>query len=266
VQPCRVSVVESLEGLDEYIAQWDLLALEAPQQLPMLSPAWVIPFLENCPGAEANWKCLFATSPEGQLLGVLPLVIYPHRWLRSLISILRTPHDYHTRSGDALYREGYEEYVFTAFWERLTELYGIRFWLEMRGVRGNSPTLLLPGKSNGRWVTIRKDDSPAGVIPIQGNMVEYSKLLTTKFKSNIRWAGKKLAQLPGFKMEVVQGQSATIDRLHQFLNLENSGWKKDNGTSINGNPKLVSFYTGLARSLASQGVWSFIFSTWKGKS
>ena len=265
MQYCRISVVESLEGLNEYVDQWDRLALGAPQQLPLLSSAWVISFLENCLGAEAKWKCLFATMADGQLAGVLPLVIYPHRWLGSSISILRTPWDYHTRSGDALYLEGHEEYVFTAFWETLTELFGIRFWLEMRGVRGNSPTLLLPRKKNGYWVTIQKNDSPAGVIPIKGNIEEYNKLLTTKFRSNIRWAGKKLAQMSGFNVEVLNGRSATLDRLQQFFNIENSGWKGDNGTSINRNPKLISFYTRLAQSFSKRGWLEFHFLNVEGK-
>ena len=43
----QVITVTSLDALVPYAEQWDQLALQAPQRLPMLSSAWVMAYLEH---------------------------------------------------------------------------------------------------------------------------------------------------------------------------------------------------------------------------
>ncbi len=69
----RVHNARTVEELAPHANAWDALALAAPEQLPMLSHAWVASFLEHQLQAGQAWRCLFAYAGD-DLIGVLPVV------------------------------------------------------------------------------------------------------------------------------------------------------------------------------------------------
>lgn len=264
-QQIRVFTVASLEALGPYVEQWDQLALQAPQRLPMLSASWVMTYLEHCLHPHESWKCYLATTPDGRLVGILPLVIMPHPLWGSFFPTLHTPWDWHTRSGDFLANPGLETQIFEAFLVALREEFGSCFTLEMKGLRDNSPTLTVLSQGIAGWVSWTKPEPPGGFIPVDGSFEQFLSKLSPKFKSNLRWAGKKLAQMPGFAMTFSSVSFANFRSLEKFLELEASGWKGKGGTAIACSSGLKAFYRQLARRLADRGWLELHFLESKSK-
>jgi len=100
----KVEGITSLSELETKAEDWNALALAAPCRFPMSSHTWVCTFLEYCLKIEESWICLFAYDST-KLVGVLPLVIGPHR--RTLGGVpLQVPFDSHTFSVDILAAPG----------------------------------------------------------------------------------------------------------------------------------------------------------------
>ena len=248
----QVITVTSLDALVPYAEQWDQLALQAPQRLPMLSSAWVMAYLEHCLNPDEKWKCYLATTLDSQLIGVLPIVIKPHSIWHSFFLTLHTPWDWHTRSGDLLAESGMERLILQAFLDTLRKDFGHRFILEMKGVRGNSPTLMALSHTIPGWVPLIRQEAPGGFIPVTGTLEQFQKKLSTKFKSNLRYSFKKLVQMPGFAITFLTQSGIDSLSLSRFFELEASGWKGKIGTAIEYSSNLKSFYYTLAKELAKR--------------
>ena len=70
----RIEIVRTIGNLESKSVAWNELALKAPQQLPMLSHAWVASYFEHRLAARESWFCIFAYDDDN-LVGVLPVVI-----------------------------------------------------------------------------------------------------------------------------------------------------------------------------------------------
>lgn len=249
----QVVVLASLEALEPYAEQWDQLALQAPQQLPMLSAAWVMAYLEHCLGPQESWRCYLATEPDGRLVGVLPIIKTPHPLWHSFLPILHTPWDWHTRSGDLLANSGMEREIFKAFLKVLREEFGSCFILEMKGIRDNSPTLKVLDQHITGWEHFLKREPPGAFIKIDGSFEKFQEKFSSDFKSTLRRKSRRIAELPGFALDFLTGPSADLDNLKKFLELEASGWKGEEGTAIIHSSSLKAFYIELGKKLAERG-------------
>lgn len=249
----RVFVVTSLDALEPYAEQWDQLALQAPQQLPMLSAAWVMAYLEHCLGSQESWRCYLAIEPNGQLVGILPIIKTPHPFWHSFLPILHTPWDWHTRSGDLLANSGMEQEIFKAFLKVLCEEFGSCFILEMKGIRDNSPTLKVLDQHITGWEHFLKREPPGAFIKIDGSFEKFQEKFSSDFKSTLRRKSRRIAELPGFTLDFFSGPSADLDNLKKFLELEASGWKGKEGTAIIHSSSLKAFYIELGKRLAERG-------------
>lgn len=248
----QVFVVTSLDALEPYAEQWDQIALQAPQQLPMLSAAWVMAYLEHCLGSQESWKCYLAIEPHGRLVGVLPIIKTPHPLWRSFLPILHTPWDWHTRSGDLLANPGMEREVFQAFLKALREEFGSCFILEMRGVRDGSPTVALLSGDIPGWLSWIKQEPPGGFISVDGSFESFQEKFTDKVNRNLHRQGKRLTEMPGYTLTFFRGPWTNFSNLEKFFELEASGWKGKNGTAIACSLALKNFYRQLAHNLANR--------------
>lgn len=109
----RVEIVRDIGSLESAAGAWNRLALAAPQRLSMLSHAWAVAHLAHRLAPRETWRCALAYDADA-LVGVLCVVVTPHRLFRRWCPRLRAPHDSHTRSGDALLAEGREAETFQA--------------------------------------------------------------------------------------------------------------------------------------------------------
>jgi CelD/BcsL family acetyltransferase involved in cellulose biosynthesis len=249
---CTVVVVRDIGALAACADAWDRLAIGAVQRLPMLSHAWVTSYLEHSLRPGESWCCALAYE-AGSLVGVLPLVIAPHPLLGQLFPLLRTPHDGHTPCGDAVLSASDPERILFLLLEAVKNAIPSYAVIEIKGIREGSLTLTalqqgLPGYATHIQATFLGD-----FIEVTGTWMDYLGNLGKNLRSNLRSARRQFERQGRIELRVLTGADARQDFLADFLALEDSGWKGQQGTSILKASEKVRFYEKLVSRLASRG-------------
>ncbi len=251
MMPPRVEWITGEAALEPHLAAWDRLALQAPQQLPMLSGSWVLAQFGTMLGRDESWECCLAFDGK-ELLGVLPLIRRHKNLAGRKISLLRTPFDLHTRSGDAVVRNGYEAPVLGALLQAVAARRPSFFACGWRRIAAESPML-----SVADWQTFHNLRQPAGygsILSLRGSLGDYRNSLGSKFRGSLNNARNKLQKLANPVFSHVAGAAAgEANLLADFLHLEAGGWKGKQGSAIRLDPVLVHFYGELVRRLATNG-------------
>jgi len=257
MSPVRVHEVHSVEELAGHRAAWDALALAGPEQLPMLSYAWVATFLEHRLAPGQAWRCLFAYVGD-ELVGVLPVVRVRDR---APGSRWQAPLDAHTRTGHALVAAGACPAALSAMLRRLRELEPHYLWVRFSGVRAGSPVLSGADPAVASTVTVSAARGSGSVVPTTGTVEEFEAGLGTNFRRNLRKARNRAERDHDVGFGFHTGPDAAADGLlRRFLDLEATGWKGAAGTAISCSPRLVDFYAALTRRLSDRGwlEWHFL--------
>ncbi len=255
----HIEKIHDLNQLSSYSDSWNKLAFNAPQKLPTLSYAWVASFYEHMLLPGESWLCLMAMKGE-ELVGVLPVVISPHRVFGLKRPHLRTPHNSHTFSVDFLVAGGMEHEVLPELLESLLQLQPNAFGFFLDRLTGDSPTLSIL-RSGWKNATILKEFNGFGsYLKIMGSFEEYRKRLDHKFTKNLTRRRKKLSCSAEIQTEILSGPDAGKNQLARFMKVESSGWKGRAGTAIELSPPLVSFYSTLTSRLSRLGwlEWHFL--------
>lgn len=259
-----VKVVRELEELAEYADRWNLLALSAPQQLPMLSYNWVASYLEHLLEPEESWFCLMVLE-DNKLVGVLPLITTPHRLMGFNRPLLRTPFNQHTRSVDILTEAGSESEIIPLLVSSIERVVPARYGLELLRLPESSPTLAVADNGLERTCVIKEFNGEGAFLKTEGNFEEYWSSLAKKFRTNVRNCNNKLSKLSGLKTVFRSGSEASAGDLEILMELEASSWKGRTRTAIKLNPVLVSFYTALTGRMAESGWLEWHFLEVEGK-
>lgn len=228
--PIRTVTVRSLEGLAPHVQAWDALAWNAPQALPSLLPGWADAFLRHRLLANEKWLCSFAYAGSA-LVGVLVVIVSPHRFLGHARPWLHTPFDDLTNSGDVLLDPQHAVPAFSALLQEVDRNVPGYPGINLHAVRQQSPL----------WESLKLTPSKHDVVA--GNTYRYSKIdlstgLDTYFaglgnlRRNIRRYRKKLEEKGSVTFEMQVGSAADENFLAEFLRLEASGWKGRKGTAI----------------------------------
>src|SRR5687767_11061355 len=175
----RVHEARTLEELAAHADAWDDLAFAAPEQLPMLSHAWVASFLEADMQASRDWRCLFAYA-QGQLVGVLPVVRVGGR-----LPGVRFQGTYgdHTRSGYALVRSGCESAALSAMSAALRAEEPRYLRLRFSGIREGSDLFSAGDLEGARATTMRPPGwrRTGSILPTVGAFDDYERDLHANF-------------------------------------------------------------------------------------
>lgn len=260
----RVEVATSPEALIRYADDWNRLALDSPQRLPMLSHAWVASYYEHLLEPGTDWACLFAFDHD-ELIGVLPCQSCSGALTAFTPVHLCAPASSHTRSVDLVLRAGKEHQAACLLIEGLTRLAPHWGRLDLTVIPSGSPTLTL-AETDLPHVHVTVEQQWFGAyIPITGTYQEYLDSLSEKFARNLRRLGNKIHQLASMQEQFVEPGTAQPEHLAQFLEVEASGWKASAGTAIGQSPQLVGFYRALTTRLAELGRLEYHFMTAEGK-
>ena len=227
----RVEPVRDFDGLDKYADSWNLLALNAPNQHPVLTHSWISAYLKTSLVSEETWFCLFAFD-KNELVGVLPLIAREHRLLRGRYLSLQTPVHPHTMAVDFLFREEYGKRVIRLFAGYLNDLRPRVIRLKMNQVAYNSPALAILKEGIEDVHASYYPYSHVSIIPVEGSFDEYKKRLSKKFISNLRRSGKKLEELGNLSVTVINEGGDARENLESFAGIEQSGWKGRKGTAV----------------------------------
>jgi CelD/BcsL family acetyltransferase involved in cellulose biosynthesis len=247
----QTTIVDSFEELDGWADQWDELAQQMPQKLAVLSHAWIRSFLQHRMGTSERWICVIAQR-DGELVGVLPLVVQNRQAGPIPIVVLSTPFDWHTISSDCTVRLGHEQTVIPALIREGLRHVPQAVWLEMRRLPVDSPTLQIDFTDTGLPLE-QQEDGPGAIYPTVGDFDTYFEGLSGSFRRKLRRAVRGLTQESGNEPRLEVVTENPQERFEALLDLEASGWKGDRGSAIKCSDSLAAFYRDLVNNLARRG-------------
>lgn len=259
----RVHQAHTVAELSQHADAWDDLAATSPDQLPMLSHAWVASFVEYNLRPDQTWRCSFAYDGD-DLVGVLPITRLARRGL--IGARLQATFDLHTRSGYALLAEGKKREALSALLDSLSEVEPDYLWLRFCGIRNGSPVLTVADHLSAVRVETMRASGLIGsvtgsVLSVRGRFEDYEARLASNFRRNLRKARNRCDREYESSYRFVTGSDATSTNwLRTFLELEATGWKGQAGSAINCVPRLINFYEALAQRLGDRGwlEWHFL--------
>jgi len=262
--------VELLEGRDAFSAlekEWNAALAKGPRDEPMLRHEWLKAHFENfTPSAPLR---VFVARTGKELQAAIPFVEKVERNLDTCGLSMTTwelpASDHSQRGGVLVGRRGVEALLLlwdlikvTPGWDRLRlrDLpEGVSEW-KLREVAERD------GFPVGLWSSLH---SPFVNLPEGKPAERYAKveaLVDSKFRANLRRRRKRLTEKHGevAYVRVDNKNAAALDvGLADFFDLEACGWKGEGGSAIALDPKLVGYYTQLARDAARRGALHLSF-------
>ncbi|MFC7694312.1 GNAT family N-acetyltransferase [Paeniroseomonas aquatica] len=248
----RCLTVSSFDDMQIHLAAWDQLALTAKQDIPILFPGWVDAFFRYRLTPCQRWFCSFAYNGH-DLLGVLPIIVTPHRFLGEHGAILRTPFDGPTTpSGDILLSPDHAGPVLRALLSEIRVQVPAHLGIDFYRVRQNSPL----------WGAL-KNAAPA-YIAIHGvahvhHLVDLTKGYDAYFaglgnlRRNLKRYRKRLDDKGKVSLLLGEASIFSEDMPEQFFRLEASGWKGREKSAIATDASQVAFYKALFNNFAEKG-------------
>ena len=254
-----VRVARSVDQLEAHRRAWDGLAAASPQQLPMLSHAWLTTFFEHiCPQGD-GWACVFVYRGS-ELVAVLPVVAERRRRLGRPITVLTTPRDDHTTQVGDLLAEPEAASAAAIAIDAARREFPEACYLEIKRFSDASPLLdwvrtrRLPGRY---WHDV---DSFGSYLPVPADYAEFRRKLGKNFRLHLNQATNRSAALPQVRFEFASGREARCEDLRDVDEGRGLGVERRAGLGHCRSPRLVEFYSALVRRLHDAGwlEWQFM--------
>lgn len=268
--------IEVVEGRDAFVAlekEWNAALAKGPRDEPMLRHEWLRAHLENfTPSLPLR---VFIARSGKELHAAIPLVEREERSLDTCGVTMKTwelpASDHSQRAGMLVGRRGLE--AIGLLWQRIKAEPG---WdrLRLRDLPEGAPEWKLRELAEddrfpcGLWTSLH---SPFVPLPEGKPAERYGKVeaaVDSKFRANLRRRRKRLTEKHGeVKYARVDNKDAkALDLgLADFFDLEACGWKGEGGSAIALDPKLVGYYTQIARDAAKRGALHLSFIEAGGK-
>lgn len=253
----RLESARTFNEIDKYADAWNLLALNAPQQHPVLTHSWISAYLKSSLKEGESWFCIFAFD-NYELVGILPLLVRESRFLGNKYLLLSTPNYPHTRWVDFLFKEKYGGRVVQLFASYLNGLRPRIIRLTMSHVLCNSPTFDILAEGIHGIYSYSYPNGYASIIPVEGSFNDYKKRLSKKLTGNLRRSNNSLKKLENYSVIVIEDGKDALEDLLSFASIEQSGWKGKNGTAIK--YKFWKFFEELVQNMGKNGwlEWYFL--------
>ncbi len=254
-----VEIVTDLDALTCHQPAWDQLALATQRPLPMSSSAWIIPYVKYRLREDERWAVAFAFDGS-DLVGVLPLLICPHRVLGMNSVRLRTMFGPHTYSVDLLADSSRESAVITAILTALDKVNRRWHHLVLRRLSSTSPLFKFIGE-RGRSVRQYHEECDSGsFLATVGDFDAFYETLSRNTRRAHTKAHHKLDRLDDVKYVFLSGDDSTEARMEDFLKVDAASWRGRAGSAINSDPCVLSFYQEAIQRLAQLGwlEWHFM--------
>jgi CelD/BcsL family acetyltransferase involved in cellulose biosynthesis len=245
--PFEVQAVRTSEGLLAHEAAWWRLATTAPATSPLRTPAWFEGYLRHKQPEGRRWLALFAYD-GARLAGVLPCVEVASRRLGIARSLWRVPNEYAAESGDPLLDRGLEREVIDALRAGLVRAAPDALGLEVGGVRADSATARALGALDA--------DGVGSEIRVAGSADAWLKGISENLRVNMRKAANRLEREPGGAARALflAGTEARPGLLDDFAELEDRGWKGEDGGALARAPAKLALYRTLVEAWARAGL------------
>ena len=230
------SIETRMTDASEVRAEWDELARRV-QASPFMHPGWLL-----------AWQEAFGTTPlrvvaafeDGRLRGVLPVHVKR--------GFMASPTNWHTPDFSVVAEtpETYEALVGAALGA------GRPWQLELSFVDHETrDRVTTVAQRLGHRTTWRVLERSPHIPLAHSSFDEYVAALPKHTRSEIRRRRRKLETLGQVSVEV--HQNADEAAFAAFLEVENSGWKAQQGTSVAQDAQAAAFYPMVARWAAEEG-------------
>jgi len=111
---------------------------------------------------------------------------------------------------------------------------------------------ILKSKLNGNFICTEKKTQGSQYLNLESDIDTFESNLSSRRRSDMRRAIKKAAALGKIKIDIFRPTLADIDSvIETAFDVENSGWKSDNNSSVLSRPELERFFTCYLKSLSS---------------
>lgn len=249
-QHIRTVSVRAVDALSDHADAWDRLGMLAPQRLPTLLPDWMDAFFRHRVSEQQSWFCNFAYLGD-RLIGVLPIVVSPHPIFGRARPLLMTPYDDLTNSGDILLATEHAHEALAALMQQVRREQPAYLELLFPAVRQTS--LLWAATAGGlpKHVVMKGRIRRYSKVDIAAGENIYLESLGS-LRRNLRRYRKKLNGRGPVSVEILTGAAAHPGFIHEFLELEASGWKGRVGGAIIQRPKDAAFFTRLTETFAAK--------------
>jgi CelD/BcsL family acetyltransferase involved in cellulose biosynthesis len=254
-----VEIVTDLEALNRHQLAWDQLALAAPRPIPMSAAAWIIPYLKYRLRKDEHWAVAFAFDGS-DLVGVLPLLICPHRVLGMDSVRLRTMYGPHTYSVDLLADSSRESAVITALLAALDKVNPRWHHLLMRKLSPTSPLFKFIGGQPRSIRQYSEECDSGSFFPTIGDFDDYYKSLSRKTRRAFAGAHNRLDRLDDVRFVFLPNGDSPESRVQDFIRVDSASWRGKAGVAIDSDPSVLSFYREAIQRLAQLGwlEWHFM--------
>lgn len=257
--PLRLVVIEGdLEALDAHGEAWDRLAASLPTCQPMLTHAWIATYLEQQLAPGERWVALLSYAGD-VLRGVLCAVLENRRVLGLRRVRAQVPGHYHTDAGDLVLDPDHAEETAASLIEGLRRHVRRLAFLELGGVRDDSPTWSALAAGPRGWSVARERLVEGSSFPIRGDYDSWHAGLSKNLRKDLkRFANRiKKSDLGEMRVEFVEGDDASPEQLDALMAVEASGWKASEGAALATDPSREKKYRALVERFAARGMLEF---------
>ena len=245
--PYRVEALEGRTAFDALRGEWNALVERGPADVPFARHEWTSAWLDAF-APDPPLRVVVARERDGRPMGMAPLL---EERGRGAVRLVAPANDHSCRVEWALGPDASGAVMAIWGWLRDRARWDV---LLLRDVPREGPTSLLlealaraDRHLTGRWASLRTPYIDLGA----GGEAEVRT--SAKFRANLRRRLRRLGELGAVAVTRVDGPHGLDALLAEFLALEASGWKGDRGSAIALDPRLVRFYSTIAREAAARG-------------
>jgi CelD/BcsL family acetyltransferase involved in cellulose biosynthesis len=261
---CSTEVVTDYDAFLDLEAAWNDAVVRARVPHPFLRHEWVRTWWE-CFGAGRRLH-IVVIRRGGLIAAIAPLMWESTRMYGLRVRQLRLLQNDHTPRTDILIVDHPAD-SYRAIWNALLDCQESWDLVLLNQVPTQSPT------RDTLFAHAAAKDFPTGVWPsnqspyleLPGTWDTYYASLSSKFKQNLRNRLSRLNQLGDAALELIQDGTDIRSCCEDAWRLEDSGWKREEGTAITSDPAVKRFYTLLAERAALHGWLRLLFLTVNGR-
>lgn len=232
--------------------EWSDLASNASEQNIFCFPSFALPSLTMLAGLNAK---ILAIRSKSSLIGIVTLRS-DWGYAKLPVPFLRTAMHHEQYLGTPLVRDGYEREFAKGLFQ----------WLDSRPLNCcflNLTVVSADGKvaaalaeraaEEKRQIIAVNGYARAAIIPGNRTNTEAENLLSSNRRKSLRRARKKLTNLGDTIIERLTDEAELQSWLSEFLAMENTGWKRESGSSVLSCPKETELYQQIVRNAFIKG-------------
>lgn len=258
VSPLNASVAKELEQ------KWQDLAINAAEKNIFSFPWFVIPSIDLLAPKDPQILTIY---DEDLLIGLF-LFRGDSGYAALPISFDRTALHPEQFSGLPLVRAGFEDKFARGLCDWIDAAPRTGQFLLMDMMASDRPVtqaLMKICEGQGRSLTEVERFDRAAILPKDHLEADADALIRSSRRKSLRRKARNLAKQGAVKFERLTKKEALQDWLEEFLAQENSGWKKEAGSSVLSNPNEIAFYQEMIPSAFDQNALNFFRLTLDGR-